>query len=276
MTWHIATDALDQYSAASLDDTTSASVEAHLVACGQCRQALTSRVALPTATRLDAVWADVVDVLDTPAPRPVERLLIRLGVAEDVSRLLAATPALHASWLGAVLAVLAFAVAAAHAAPRGFIAFVTLAPLVPLAGIATAYGPGVDPTYEIGLAAPMHAFRLLLLRASAVLATSIALAGGAALALPAVGSVTVTWLLPALALSLASLALAGVVNPLWASAGLGLGWVTAVVAMHSGAMSRGVLHSGPAQTTWGLLAMAALVIMVARRDRYDASVEQES
>lgn len=276
MTWHIDPGALARYSAASLDDITSASVEAHLVACGQCRQALTARVELPYAARLDAVWADIVDVLDAPTIRPVERLLIRLGVAEDVSRLLAATPALHGSWLGAVLAVLAFAVAAAHAAPRGFVAFVALAPLVPLAGIATAYGPGVDPTYEIGLAAPMHAFRLLLLRATAVLATSIALAGAAALALPAVGAAAVTWLLPALALSLASLALAGVVNPLWASAGLGLGWVTAVGAMNSGAMSQAVLSSGAAQTTWALLAVAAVIVVVARRDRYDVGVEQDN
>ena len=46
-----------------------------------------------------------------------------------------------------------------------------------------AYGPGIDPTYEIGLAAPMRGLRLLL-RAAAVVRASAVLAAAASLALP--------------------------------------------------------------------------------------------
>jgi hypothetical protein len=57
-----------------------------------------------------------------------------------------------------------FAVLAAQvgSGPDASLAFLTVAPLLPLAGIAMAYGPGIDPTYEIGLAAPMRSLRLLL------------------------------------------------------------------------------------------------------------------
>ena len=55
-------------------------------------------------------------------------------------------------------------------------AFLVLAPLLPLAGVAAAYGRDVDPTYEIGLAAPMRSFGLLLVRALAVLATTSVMA----------------------------------------------------------------------------------------------------
>jgi hypothetical protein len=98
-----------------------------------------------------------------------ERLLVRLGVADHTARLLAATPALRGSWLLAVAVTLAFAVLAAWArpGPDAILAFLCVAPLLPLAGIAVAYGPGIDPTYEIGLAAPLRSFRLLLLGAPA-------------------------------------------------------------------------------------------------------------
>ena len=51
---------------------------------------------------------------------------------------------------------------------RARCSFLALAPLLPLAGVAAAFGAALDPTYEIGLAAPLSAVRLLLLRTVAV------------------------------------------------------------------------------------------------------------
>ncbi len=51
--------------------------------------------------------------------------------------------------------------------------FLMVAAMLPVAGVAVAFGPGIDPTHEIALAAPMRADRLLLMRAAAVLAASI-------------------------------------------------------------------------------------------------------
>ena len=56
---------------------------------------------------------------------------------------------------------------------------------MPVAGVAFAYGPDVDPSYEVGAAAPYSALRLLLLRTAAVLATSLPLALAAGAARPA-------------------------------------------------------------------------------------------
>jgi ABC-2 type transport system ATP-binding protein len=86
----------------------------------------------------------------------------------------------------AVAAALTFGVAAAHQSSRGLAFFLIVAPMLPLAGVAVAFGPGVDPTYEIGLASPMRSLRLLLVRAAAVLATTAPLAAAAGLLLPVV------------------------------------------------------------------------------------------
>ena len=47
--------------------------------------------------------------------------------------------------------------------------FLVVAPLGPLAGVAVAFAGGLDPTREIGLAAPYSGLRLLLIRTAAVL-----------------------------------------------------------------------------------------------------------
>ncbi len=276
MTWHIEATELDAYASATLDEVGSASVEAHLIVCDHCRTQLNLLAVPRTQHRLDETWANIVEAMDAPATGVVERALAGMGVADHTARLLAATPALHVSWLAAVTVALVFAVAAAHASPRGFLVFLALAPLVPLAGIATAYGPGVDPTYEIGMASPLHSFRLLLIRAAAVLATSVGLAGIAAIALPSLGWPVVAWLLPALALSLASLALGGILNPLWASAGLGLGWLTAVLAVGAGSTSPRLLLGATAQITWAVLAAVAAGVVFLRRERYDVSAAQDN
>lgn len=69
-------------------------------------------------------------------------------------RLLAATPSLTSSWLGALTATVAFAVLAAGTSPRGLFVFLTLARKLPVVGVAAAYGREADPAYELAVASP--------------------------------------------------------------------------------------------------------------------------
>jgi len=222
MTWHAEPETLARYARGELDDIDAFSVELHVVTCAECRAAIAPTV---DEAPLARAWAGVAAEVAMPPPRPIERLLLAADVREHLARLLAATPSLRASWFIAVAVALSFAVVAAHTAVGGVALFLVVAPLLPLAGVAAAYGPGVDPTYEIGLVAPLRSFHLLLIRAVAVLVSTATLALLASLALPRVGWATAAWLLPSLALVAVSLALSSVIAPLAAATGVALVWV---------------------------------------------------
>ena len=200
---------------------------------------------------------------------PAERLLRSAGVAPHTARLLAATPSLTLSWLGAVATVLAFSVIAAHVDPRGYSLFLALVPLVPLAGVAVAFGPGVDPTYEIGLAAPMRSLHLLLVRSLAVLATSALLAALGALALPGIGFETVAWLLPALALSALVVALGTRFDPVRSAAGVAAAWIALVGVSAAATDDRLAAFREPAQVCFALAFAAAAAVIVLRRSTFE-------
>ena len=248
MSWHADAATLELYSRGLLDDPRAYSVELHLMACSACRDRLGS---FADRGRLARVWSGIESTITVPEPGAVERLLLAAKVPDHSARLLAATPSLRASWFIAVAVALAFGVVAAHAAAGGIVLFLVVAPLLPLAGVAAAYGPGIDPTYEIGLAAPLRSFRLLLIRALAVLASTIVFALVASLALPRVGWTTAAWLLPSLGLVTASLALASIVAPLAAAVGVALLWI--------GATSLGAVAGGP--SFFGLPLQTALLML---------------
>jgi hypothetical protein len=270
MSWHVESETLAAYARGTVDEASAFSVEAHLVACAACRDRVG---ALVDERRLARVWEGVADELDAPSAGPVEWLLLRAGVRDDVARLLAATPSLTLSWLAAVVAALAFGLAAAHGSERGLVVFLALAPLLPLAGVAAAYGPGLDPTYEIGLATPARSFRLLLLRAAAVLTTTTALAGIASLALPVFDWRVAAWLLPALGLTTISLALATYVPAHWASGGLAFAWIATVLLASVLADDRFVAFRAPAQLAFAALALAAAAVVASRRDAFETRRE---
>jgi hypothetical protein len=198
-------------------------------------------------------------------------------VRAHTARLLAATPSLRASWLLAIVAALAFTVLAADAGPRGTLLFLTLAPILPLAGVALAYGPQVDRLHELGAAAPLSGFRLLLLRSAAVVATTTLLAGGAGLFLPGAGGVAAAWLLPALALSLLTLALSARLEPVQAAGGLAAGWVAVVISAQREAGGEAALAEGD-YAAFGVtgqliclsLALACAAVLVLARRHYAA------
>jgi putative zinc finger protein len=266
MTWHADPQQLAAYARGEVDPASGFSLEAHLAACGDCQALVARAVELP---RLERVWDAIEDRLDSPRRGPVEALLARLGVPAHVARLLAATPSLTASWLLAVVLTLAVAVAGVHQDERGLVLFLCLAALFPLAGVAAAFGAGLDPTYEIGLAAPLSSLRLLLLRTIAVLATTLVVVGLAALALPGVGWTAAAWLLPSLALCVTGLALATYVSPLRACAAVAAVWIGAVVAAAIGEHDRLAAFGGTAQVVFGVLTALGVALLVQRHDRLD-------
>lgn len=221
--WHLTDDLLATYAdGRPMTPARTASVETHLEGCPTCQSRLAPE---PDAVRLDEVWAGVVDALDRPRVPLLERLLQQCGVAPVTARLLAVTPSLQLSWLAGTAVALGLALTVAHSGEAGVAVFLALAPVLPVAGVAVAFGSRGDPLQEVAVAAPYSSYRLLLVRSAAVLVTTLALAGPAAALLPGTGWVAAAWLLPALALSVCSLALATRVDPVVSSVALAGAWL---------------------------------------------------
>lgn len=270
MTWHVAEDDVRAYARGELAPPALWSADTHLAKCADCRARLADATD-PVA--LDAGWERLDAELDAPKMGLVESLLVRLGVADHTARLLAATPVLRRSWLGAVAAVLLMTVLATDSAKvtDSPALFLVLAPLLPLAGVALSYGPVLDPTYEMAVVAPMHGFRLLMIRTVAVLVTGLGLNGLATLALPAYGLGALAWLLPALALTTTALALAPRLGPVLAPGVVGAGWVVALLVAHARTHG-GTLAPFTAAGQGVAAAVAALAagLLYLARDRFDA------
>jgi hypothetical protein len=259
--WHVEGPLLVAYARGDVDDADAFSIEAHLVACEHCQAAVATIV---PPSRIEATWEEIVDVLDAPRPGFVEGLLTRLGVAPHVARLLAATPSLTLSWFGAVTIALAVAVYGAHQGERGVTLFLCVAALAPVAGVAASFTRGLDPTHELGVAAPMSSVRLLLLRTVAVLGATLVLTALGALALPSLGWTAAAWLVPALALTLASLALATYLPHTTAFATVTIAWVAATIAATVRPADALAAFDGTAQLVC-VLVMAACALVLARR-----------
>ena len=264
--WHADPAAVARYAGGELDEARTYSLEAHLFACGQCRALLSPLMEPEVVAR---VWSEIEEAVDAPRPAPVERFLRHLGLPDHLSRLLAATPSLRLSWFAAVGAALGFALLAARGDHAGLVVFLAMAPLIPVAGVAAAFGPGIDPTYEIGVAAPVRSFRLLLIRSTAVLAASLVLTGLVALALPRLDWTAVAWLLPAFALTLATLAVSTVAEPVPSAVGVAIGWIVAVTLVgHLAGDGVAAFHATGQVLCLGLVAVAGL-ILTRRSEAFD-------
>lgn len=265
--WHAENGDIARYAAGTIDDTRAGSIEAHLVACPDCRAQLTDRA---DHGRLDRAWVGIADIVDMPRPTVVERVMRRIGVGADTARLLAATQSLQGSWLVAMVLALGFAVLAAQTSgDRGLAVFLVLAPLIPVIGVAAAFGPGLDPTWEITAAAPAGGVRLLLMRAAAVFAATFTTAAVSSLALPGLSWTAAAWVLPALALTLASLALSTFTTPERAATTVAVAWLVVVLA--SAQASRHVLGAFGAggQLSVAVVAVVAAVLVARRRDSFE-------
>jgi hypothetical protein len=220
--WHLDPEAIRRYAQGAVPSDLAASAEAHLMRCATCRDEISSYV---DVRRVEVIWHEVVDRVDAPRRSALERMLVRLGVGEATARLVVATPTLRGPWLLAVAGVFALAVWTAQVDERFLLLFLVIAPLGPLAGVAVAFAGGLDPTREIGLAAPYSGLRLLLIRTAAVLAVTVPIVTTVGLALPGSNWLAVAWLLPTTGLTCAALALTARMTPVVAVGVVATAWV---------------------------------------------------
>jgi hypothetical protein len=267
MSWHVDHATAERYAQRELDATSSASVEAHLLACGECRATLGAVAQDPV---LDELWTAIVDTISRPQLGWIERFLLALGVSEASARIVAATSRARWSYLLAVALSLLLAVLAWRSdRAELFGAFLVLAPLGPLVATATAFGRWSDPVYELVATVPTSAIRLLLVRTAAAVTPAIVLTS---ISLPWVadrGWLAVAWLLPALALALGALALSSWMAIEPAAIALASVWVAAPLVLRLDVGDLLDLLGGPVQLASLIAAACAGTVTVLRRSAYD-------
>ncbi len=273
---HIEEGMLIGYCQLSVTAAAAAAIEAHLMVCAQCRAELAT-TAIATDDRgatQQTMWDGILERVDRPTRSVTERVLGLIGVRDDIAKLLATTPALRLAWLAAVVLVATFAVLAGRIDSDGTWFLLVVAPLLPVAGVATAFGPMLDPTYEIGVAAPMSGLRLTLLRTLAVIATTAPLLTVASFLAPGGRLDALGWVLPSFALVAITLALSTVTPPNRAGVIVGSGWLVAVlVLMDSGRaldfVSNSLIFQSAGQTGAAAIGAIGLAIVAIRRTSFD-------
>lgn len=187
------------------------------------------RDAVPSDVDLGRVWLGVATQVWRRRPGWLERLAGRLLRSPSLARALVTTPSLLIGWITATAVVLVAGILATLGTGTPYVALV--APAVAAAGIAYAYGPGIDPAWELSCSMAVSDRMVLLVRALAVFGLNAALGLAASAASGAAAAVTFGWLVPmtavcALALAAATLARSANVG---VAAGLA-GWAITVLA----------------------------------------------
>lgn len=272
--WHADADVLAAYAVGRLGRSAAASLEAHLLACASCRAGMAP---LAPSERLDGNLAVLHSRIDVPPLPRTERFLQRLGLPERITRLLVVTPSARLAWFVAVAGAMVAAFVAAGVSgtsQRVMFAFLVGAPLVPLGVVTTTFATRSDPAREVVVATPTPAFDLLLVRVVAVLLPAVALTAVAALVVPGQGAEGVLWLVPALGLATATLALASWFPVRAVSWVLGAVWVGAATVSVRGAPRAELIERYVAFRPAGQVSMVAVTLMAAavvalRRDAFD-------
>lgn len=264
---HTDSELLRAYLAGTLAEEHAVAVDEHLMVCVPCRAGLPADPGWREGS-----WDSIADTVLRPRRTLLERGLERLGLPAYQARLLAATPSLSRAWLSGLAAVLLCVVALTHVAGTGVAAglpFLLVAPLLPLAGVAFAYGPGVDPAHELLAATPFAGPRLLLLRSSAVLVAAVVPTALATPLLPSGPLSGAAWLLPALTLCTACLALSiRIAIPLSAGV-LATAWgVTVAAGSLSGDHTR--VFQLSAQLAYAAIAAVLTAVVYLRRHHFDS------
>ncbi|MFG3366620.1 zf-HC2 domain-containing protein [Streptomyces sp. NPDC048156] len=305
--WHVGEELAARYAEGHLTETDDWSVEKHVESCGACARRVSGAVLAGSAgAELAEIRAAVLADIRAELPAGVKGAAAPQAHSLPAGphhprrgRLLwAAGPALRGPWALALLLVAAGAVglgkAGGYEGARPLL--LALAPLLPVAGIALSYGRHADPAYELAATSPSGGLRLLLTRTAAVLAVCVPLLTVAGLLLPGTmaaghgGPVpyemrvpgAAAWLLPGLALTLASLALTAFLGCRTATLLVGGGWLLALaVPTVAGGDGPGRLaerlteqislyfDGATAQAGWAAAMALSGAVLVIRRSAYD-------
>jgi hypothetical protein len=162
-------------------------------------------------------------------PGQVERAAARLLRSPGLARALVTTPSLLLPWLIASAVVLAAGAIATLGTRQPWVGL--LAPVVAAAGIAYAYGPGIDPAWELSRSMAVSDRLVLLVRALAVFALDAALGLAASAASGVAVGITFGWLIPMTAVCALALAVATVSRSANAGVSAGLaGWALVILS----------------------------------------------
>jgi hypothetical protein len=178
---------------------------------------------------LDRVWLGVASAVWQRRAGRVERLAGWLLRSPGLARALLTAPSLLVPWLIASAVVFAVGTAATLASGEPLVAL--LAPAVATVGIAYAYGPGVDPAWELSQCMAVSDRMVLLVRVVAVFAIDAALGLAASAVSGAAVGITFGWLVPMVAVSTFALATATVARSANVGVAAGLaGWAITILA----------------------------------------------
>src|SRR6266581_9088461 len=143
-------------------------------------------VAVPGDVDLDRVWLGVAAAVWQRRPGRLERLAGRLLRSPGLARALLTTPSLLVPWLIATVVVVGAGALATLGTGQPLVWLVT--PALAAAGIAYAYGPGIDPAWELSCSMAVSDRMVLLVRALAVFAVNAALGLAASVVSAAIGA----------------------------------------------------------------------------------------
>lgn len=155
---------------------------------------------------LDHAWSGVMGEIWSRPLGPVERLARKAFHSAALARVLVVSPLMILAWIIASAIVFALGVVVTQATEQPLIPL--LAPALAAVGVAYAYGAGADVAFEISRTMPVSSRMILLVRITVVFTISTVLGAVASLFAPALGGVTVLWLLPMVAISILGLAIA--------------------------------------------------------------------
>jgi hypothetical protein len=183
----------------------------------------------PRDVDLDRVWAGVAAEVWRRRPGRAERLAARVLRSPGLARALLTTPSLLLGWIIATVVILAAGAAATRASGTPWVALA--APALAAAGIAYAYGSGIDPAWELGASMAVSDRMVLLARALTIFALNGLLGVAASAVSGAAAALTFGWLIPMTAMCGLALATATVARSASAGVAAGLGgWVITVLA----------------------------------------------
>lgn len=214
----------------------------HVSDCAEC-QARFSLEGLDVD--LGRAWAGIAVRVWAPPIRPLERQAGRLLGSPGLSRALVTTPSLVLSWIVASAVVLAAGVLVTQATGTPLVAL--LAPALAGMGLAYAYGPGIDPAFELSQTMAVSDRMILLVRGLAVFGLNAALGLVASLVAAGAASLTLGWLLPmttvsALALAAATLSRSANVGVVVALTGWSIIVLATAVGTHN--LAAAVMQTG--------------------------------
>jgi hypothetical protein len=215
----------------------------------------------PPDVDLSRVWTGIAAQVWRRQPGWLERAAGRLLRSPGLARALLTTPSLLVPWLVASVVVVGAGALATAGTGQPLVWIVM--PALAAGGIAYAYGPGIDPAWELTCSMAVSDRTVLLVRALAVFAVNAALGLAASAASGSAAAVTFGWLLPMTAVCAFALAVATVARSANVGAAAGMGaWVITVL---SGRVANGRLNAAIASSALALpyLAVAAACVVVA-------------